>query len=84
MSIMATIVKFIIRILGGSRLPLFRASPPVLPAGDFLEEEQFAYEEIPDRYYPTHLGDIFHNRYQILLKLGYGTTSTVWLAQDLM
>ncbi|KAL9120872.1 MAG: hypothetical protein Q9187_002573 [Circinaria calcarea] len=82
--IMGTVVKFIIRILGGSRLPLFRASPPILPAGDSLEEEQFAYEDIPDRYYPTYLGDIFHNRYQILLKLGYGTTSTVWLAQDLM
>ena len=81
---MASIVKFIIRVLGGARSPLIRVSPPILPLEDIFEEEQFVYKEIPDRYYPTHLGDVFNDRYQVLLKLGFGTTSTVWLAQDLM
>ncbi|OQE85727.1 hypothetical protein PENNAL_c0023G10433 [Penicillium nalgiovense] len=34
-------------------------------------------------YHPVHLGDIFHERYQIIGKWGYGTFSTVWLARDL-
>jgi serine/threonine-protein kinase SRPK3 len=34
-------------------------------------------------YHPVHLGDIFHDRYQIIGKWGYGTFSTVWLARDL-
>ena len=44
-------------------------------------------ETIPDylagRYYPVRVGEIIHDRYQIVGKLGYGTTSTVWLARDL-
>lgn len=34
-------------------------------------------------YHPTHIGDRFYNgRYVILNKLGHGTSSTVWLAQN--
>ncbi|KAF9780552.1 kinase-like domain-containing protein, partial [Thelephora terrestris] len=44
--------------------------------------------ESPDRYrpggyHPVHLGDVYHQRYRVIHKLGFGTYSTVWLARDL-
>jgi non-specific serine/threonine protein kinase len=39
----------------------------------------------PGGYHPVHLGDVFKDgRYKVIRKLGYGGTSTVWLANDLM
>ena len=35
------------------------------------------------RYYPVNVGDVFASRYQVVGKLGWGVTSTVWLACDL-
>ncbi|KAK7558868.1 protein kinase [Phyllosticta citricarpa] len=37
----------------------------------------------PGGYHPTHLGDIFHGRYRVIHKLGWGSYSVVWLARDL-
>lgn len=48
-----------------------------------LEEEQFDDEFKAGRYFPVNIGDIYHGKYQVLGKLGFGTTSTVWLAKDL-
>ncbi|KAL7919199.1 kinase-like protein [Trichoderma austrokoningii] len=50
--------------------------------GDTIEEETLP-DYIRDEYYPVRIGDVFENRYQVVSKLGYGTTSTVWLARDL-
>ena len=33
-------------------------------------------------YHPVKIGDTFHNRYQVLRKLGWGHFSTVWLCWD--
>lgn len=33
-------------------------------------------------YCPVKIGDQFHNRYQVVHKLGHGSYSTTWLAQD--
>lgn len=33
-------------------------------------------------FYPVHLGDTFQERYKIVHKLGFGGSSTVWLARD--
>ena len=33
-------------------------------------------------YHPVMIGDILHDRYRIVDKLGFGGYSTVWLAQD--
>lgn len=33
-------------------------------------------------YHPIMIGDIFHHRYRIADKLGFGGYSTVWLARD--
>ncbi|KAG5746518.1 hypothetical protein H9Q70_010792 [Fusarium xylarioides] len=44
-------------------------------------------EEIPgyvaSRFYPAHLGQVFQQRYQAVTKLGFGSSSTIWLARDL-
>lgn len=44
-------------------------------------------EEDPARYcaggyHPVMIGDVYANRYQVMLKLGFGAYSTVWLAHD--
>ncbi|TGO22271.1 hypothetical protein BPAE_0175g00150 [Botrytis paeoniae] len=33
-------------------------------------------------YYLVNIGDVFLSKYQVVAKLGYGVTSTVWLAQS--
>lgn len=44
-------------------------------------------ESIPNykaqRYYPVRIGEVFNKRYQVTGKLGYGSSSTVWLCRDL-
>ena len=53
-----------------------------VPASEVLEEEWF--EKFKKRqYYPANIGEVLDSRYQILGKLGFGSTSTVWLARDL-
>jgi hypothetical protein len=34
------------------------------------------------RFHPVRIGDIY-NGYKVVRKLGYGTFSTAWLAEDL-
>ena len=47
-----------------------------------LEEENLPdYDE--DAFYPMALGDVLVGRYQVVGKLGFGTSSTVWLARDM-
>lgn len=51
------------------------------PAQKVEEETNPGY--VASRYYPVRLGETFQDRYQVVGKLGYGVTSTVWLARDL-
>jgi len=53
-----------------------------LPASEKIEEETIP-GYVATRYYPVRIGQIFRNRYQVVGKLGYGITSTVWLARDI-
>ncbi|KAI1954043.1 hypothetical protein LOZ57_000388 [Ophidiomyces ophidiicola] len=41
-----------------------------------LLDEETLPSYYPEKYYPAHLGEILGERYQILGKLGFGTTST--------
>ncbi|OAA63499.1 protein kinase-like protein [Niveomyces insectorum RCEF 264] len=50
---------------------------------DQLVEEETLPSYKRDEYYPMRIGDIVAGHYQVAAKLGYGTTSTVWLARDL-
>ncbi|KXS93469.1 hypothetical protein AC578_9220 [Pseudocercospora eumusae] len=58
------------------------AIAPRLSASQLVEEEKTPYYR-PERFYPVQLGQVLHGRYQIATKLGYGSSSTVWLARDL-
>ena len=67
------------------------ASPPrYFPTGGFetvhasevLDEERLEQFK-QGQYYPANIGDVISSKYQIVGKLGFGTTSTVWLAHDL-
>ncbi|KAK1835361.1 serine threonine protein kinase [Podospora conica] len=46
-------------------------------------EEELLPDYVASRYYPVRLGQVLKDRYQIVGKLGFGTSSTVWLARDL-
>ncbi|ODA83688.1 hypothetical protein RJ55_02203 [Drechmeria coniospora] len=47
-----------------------------------IEEERLPFFK-SDEYYPVKIGDVIGGHYQIVAKLGYGTTSTVWLSRNL-
>jgi serine/threonine-protein kinase SRPK3 len=48
-----------------------------------LEEEQLE-ESKRGLYYPVNIGEVFDSKYQIVGKLGFGLSSTVWLARVMM
>lgn len=58
------------------------AKVPRIEVGRRIEEENTPYYDLA-RFYPARLGEILDGRYQVTTKLGYGTSSTVWLARDL-
>ncbi|EEP78461.1 predicted protein [Uncinocarpus reesii 1704] len=71
-------------------LSFFRARPQKFPetVGAALPPDEPIDEEIcpgydSHLYYPVKPGSIFNNRYLPLVKIGWGGSSTVWLAQDL-
>ena len=37
----------------------------------------------PGGYHPVNIGDLYHNQYKVVRKLGWGHFSTVWLAWDI-
>lgn len=53
-----------------------------IPADQKVEEETLP-DYVAIRYYPVRIGEVFRARYQVVGKLGFGATSTVWLARDL-
>ncbi|KGO42280.1 hypothetical protein PEX2_079290 [Penicillium expansum] len=79
-------------LLKWARTTIKRGRSPVLrfPTSGFeairssqiFEEERFE-DFKKGRYYPINIGDVLVFKYQVLGKLGFGTSSTVWLARDL-
>ncbi|KAM0530594.1 hypothetical protein ACHAQF_000170 [Verticillium nonalfalfae] len=74
--------------LSAQRSPL---TPRILPdAGfDVIEQDHVVEEEDmpeyrPEHFYPVRLGEVFNDRFQTVTKLGYGSSSTIWLARDLL
>ncbi|UPK91555.1 hypothetical protein LCI18_002490 [Fusarium solani-melongenae] len=53
----------------------------LLPADRKVEEETLP-DYRAESFYPVRLGEVFASRYQAIAKLGFGTTSTVWLSRD--
>ncbi|PHH52154.1 putative serine/threonine-protein kinase sky1 [Ceratocystis fimbriata CBS 114723] len=59
---------------------------PFLDSSDVPLEEEFfgGPNRVAATYFPVCIGDVYQDgRYQVLGKLGFGRTSTVWLARDL-
>ncbi|CBF89377.1 uncharacterized protein ANIA_10082 [Aspergillus nidulans FGSC A4] len=56
------------------------ASP--VPQHEVIDEEACPGYN-PKHVYPAKPGEILANHYQLLVKIGWGTRSTVWLAKDL-
>ena len=55
---------------------------PSLPPGILVDEEiSPAYDS--KYFYPAKPGEVLADCYQILVKVGWGVSSTVWLARDL-
>ncbi|KAL2797006.1 kinase-like domain-containing protein [Aspergillus keveii] len=54
----------------------------LLPATNLVEEEHTPHYR-PQHFYPVRLYEILNNRYQVAAKIGWGTSSTVWLARAL-
>lgn len=75
---------------GMADLPRRSSEPRVFPASGWdnvdsslLIEEETIPTYRPEKFYPVRIGDIFNNRYQVVGKLGYGSSATVWLGRDL-
>ncbi|RDW90045.1 uncharacterized protein DSM5745_01820 [Aspergillus mulundensis] len=54
----------------------------IIAPGQRVEEETIP-GYLASRYYPTRIGEVIRDRYQVVGELGYGVTSTVWLARDM-
>ena len=80
---------------GGNRLyspthfftPILRRSTSMMMAPRFIPSRLDVIEDIedyqPGGYHPISIGDTFdHGRFRVLHKLGFGGSSTVWLARD--
>ncbi|GKZ69739.1 hypothetical protein AnigIFM50267_004964 [Aspergillus niger] len=63
--------------------PLPLPSPgPRLPPGILVDEEIAPVYNVK-HFYPARPGEVLANRYQALVKVGWGVSSTIWLARDL-
>ncbi|KAL4923708.1 putative protein kinase [Aspergillus undulatus] len=69
--------------------PLLRKTPfPIPKPGPFLPATEQVDEEIIPGYkskdfYPAKPGEVLADRYQTIVKVGWGGSSTVWFARDL-
>ncbi|PYI10620.1 kinase domain protein [Aspergillus sclerotiicarbonarius CBS 121057] len=54
----------------------------IIPAEPPIEEETLPHYQAA-HYYPVRIGDVYHARYKVAGKLGYGAYSTSWLCRDL-
>ncbi|PYI29933.1 kinase-like protein [Aspergillus indologenus CBS 114.80] len=81
--------------MSSSRLPLSHFAPllrkklfsiassgPPLPPGILIDEEISPFYN-SNHFYPAKPGETLNDRYQTLVKVGWGVSSTVWLARDL-
>ena len=56
---------------------------PTIPASHLVEEETWEWYS-PETFYPVRIGEVFKAQYQVVGKLGFGGSATVWLCRDLL
>lgn len=61
---------------------LHSGSPVPIPQHELVDEE-ICPDYNSKYFYPSKPGEILGNQYQLLVKVGWGTRSTVWLARDI-
>lgn len=49
----------------------------------YIEDGEPPERYRPGGYHPLSIGDVLHQRYRIVHKLGFGSYSTTWLAKDI-
>lgn len=59
-----------------------KAKGPILLPEDRLIEEEMAPGYRAEQFLQVHPGDVLNGKYEVLVKLGYGRYSTVWLTKD--
>lgn len=86
---MGSAISSLVARFGLSSL-LPRSAPRTLPAVGFdaiKQDKPVEEETLPgyksEYFYPVRLGEVFDDRFQTVTKLGYGSSSTTWLARDL-
>ena len=74
----------LLRLLKLNQKPCKIPLPPaeLFPSSELVKEEN-APRYNPRHFYPVRLHEILNDRYQVMSKLGWGMTSTVWFAMDL-
>ncbi|KAI0403311.1 putative serine/threonine-protein kinase [Xylaria palmicola] len=65
-----------------SRVSL-KSQAPELVSSDILIDEEKVPGYKPEHFYPANPGDVLNNRYKLKAKIGWGSSSTVWLAHDI-
>lgn len=58
-------------------------SPGLLLPSGILVDEEISPVYDPKHFYLVRPREVFADRYQALVKIGWGVSSTVWLARDL-
>lgn len=67
--------------------------PPLPPTADISDIQLYGHDDYcsryewvemyrPGGYHPMDIGDILDGRYEVIAKLGWGSSSTVWLCWD--
>ena len=55
--------------------------PDIISAVKQIEEETLPKYNV-NAFYPVRIDEVLNDRYQVISKLGFGVTATVWLARD--
>ncbi|KAK6825851.1 Serine-threonine protein kinase [Apiospora arundinis] len=68
----------------GQSLPAVPQPEAPLPSTDIPEDLEEGGESYrPGGFHPVYISDVYHTKYKVLSKLGYGRYPTVWLVRDL-